>query len=160
MEIRWSYLHNEISFTGMITLLYQIRILILAQKCSFRDTLYLYINMLQIPYISPDKLCVVFSESVRENTWWGHQMETFSALLAICVGNSPVTGEFLTQRPVTWSFDVFFDLCLNKWLSKHSWGWWFETLSPLLWCHCNEMPYQKFPIYTTYHHLLLFEVPW
>ena len=37
-------------------------------------------------------------------------METFSALLAICAGNSPVPGEFPTQRPVTRSFDVFFDL--------------------------------------------------
>ena len=45
-------------------------------------------------------------------------METFSALLAICAGNSPVTGEFLSQRPVTQSFDVFLDLRLNKWLSK------------------------------------------
>ena len=41
-------------------------------------------------------------------------METFSALLAICAGNSPVTGEFPTQRPVTWNFDVFFDLRHNK----------------------------------------------
>ena len=55
-------------------------------------------------------------------------METFSALLAICAENSPVTGEFPTQRPVTRSFDVFFDLRLNKRLSKQSWGWWFETL--------------------------------
>ena len=45
-------------------------------------------------------------------------METFSALLALCAGNSPVTGEFSTQRPVTRSFDVFFDLHLNKRLSK------------------------------------------
>ena len=44
----------------------------------------------------------------------------FSALLAICAGNSPVTGEFPPQRPVTQSFDVFFDLCLNKRLSKHN----------------------------------------
>ena len=55
-------------------------------------------------------------------TWWRHQMETFSALLAICAGNSPVTGEFPAQRPVTRSFDVFFDLGLNKRLSKQSWG--------------------------------------
>ena len=41
-------------------------------------------------------------------------METFSALLAICVGNSPVPDEFPTQRPETRSFDVFFDLRLNK----------------------------------------------
>ena len=64
-------------------------------------------------------------------------METFSALLAICAGNSPVPGEFPTQRPVTRSFDVFFDLRLNKRLSKQWWGWWFETLSHLLWLHRN-----------------------
>ena len=64
-------------------------------------------------------------------------MEKFSALLAICAGNSPVTGEFPTQRPVTRSFDVFFDLRMNKRLSKHRWGWWFETPSCPLWRHCN-----------------------
>ena len=69
--------------------------------------------------------------------WWRHQMETFSALLAICAGNSPVSGEFLAQRPVTRSFDVFFDARLNKRLSKHSRGWWFETLSHPLWRHRN-----------------------
>ena len=56
-----------------------------------------------------------------------HQMENFSALLAIGAGNSPVTAEFPVQRPVTRSFDVFFDLRLNKQLSKQSWGSWFET---------------------------------
>ena len=70
-------------------------------------------------------------------SWWRHQMQTFSALLAICAVNSPVPGEFPAQRPVTRSFDVFFDLRLNKRLSKHSWGWWFETLSRPLWRHCN-----------------------
>ena len=69
---------------------------------------------------------------------WRHQMETFSALLAICAGNSPVTGEFPSQRPVTWSFDVFLDLHLNKPLNKQSWGWWFETSSHSLWHRCNE----------------------
>ena len=49
-------------------------------------------------------------------------METFSTLLAICAGNSPVPDEFPAQRPVTRSFDVFFDLRLNKQLSKQSWG--------------------------------------
>ena len=65
-------------------------------------------------------------------------METFSALLAICAGNSPVTGEFPAQRPVTWIFDVFFDLRLNKRLGKQSWGWWFETLWRPLWRHSND----------------------
>ena len=41
------------------------------------------------------------------------------------------------QRPVTRSFVVFFDLSLNKCLSKQSWGWWFETPSCPLWRHCN-----------------------
>ena len=71
--------------------------------------------------------------------WWRHQMEAFSALLAICAGNSPVTGEFPAQRPVTRSFDVFFDLRLNKRLSKQSWGWWLETPSRLLGRHCNGL---------------------
>ena len=47
-------------------------------------------------------------------------MEKNSALLAIWAGNSTVTGEFPTQRPVTRSFDVLFDLRLNKCLSKQS----------------------------------------
>ena len=64
-------------------------------------------------------------------------METFSALLAICAWNSPVAGEFTAQRPVTRTFDVFFDLHLNKRLSKQWQGWWFETLSRPLWRHCN-----------------------
>ena len=74
-------------------------------------------------------------------TWWRHQMETFSALLVICAGNSPVAGEFPAQRPVTRSFGVFFDLCLNKPLSKQWWGWWLETLSRPLWRHCHGSHY-------------------
>ena len=70
-----------------------------------------------------------YKHVIINNSWWRHQMEIFSALLAICAGNSPVSGEFPAQRPVTRSFDVFFDLRLNKRLSKQSWGWWFETLS-------------------------------
>ena len=70
---------------------------------------------------------------------WRHQMETFSALLAIFAGNSPVPSEL--QRPV--SFHVFVGLPLNKPLSKQWWGWWFETLSPPLWRHCNEKRLQS-----------------
>ena len=51
------------------------------------------------------------------------------------------------EWPVTRSFDIFFDLRLNKRLSKQSWGWWFETPSCSLWRHCNEqnllLPWQK-----------------
>ena len=55
-------------------------------------------------------------------------METVSALLALCAGNSPVTR----------SLDVSFDLHLNKHLSNQPWGWWFETPSRSLWRHSDE----------------------
>ena len=74
--------------------------------------------------------------SIHWCIWWRHQMETFFALLAFVPGNSPVTGEFPAQRPVTWSFDVFFDLRLNQQLGKQWRRWWFETLSRSLWPHC------------------------
>ena len=82
-------------------------------------------------------------------TWWRHQMEkkTFSASLALCEGNSPVTGEFPSQRPVTRSVDVFFDLHLNKWLSIRSWGWWFDTLSRPLLRHSNEMDFGTYRLF-------------
>ena len=47
-------------------------------------------------------------------------------------------GEFSTQRPVTRSFEVFFDLRVNKRLSKQPWVWWFETLSWSLWRQCKD----------------------
>ena len=88
--------------------------------------------------------------------WWRHQMETFSALLAICAGNSPAPGEFPTaQRSVTRSFDVFFDPRLNKQLTKQSWGWWFETLSSSLWRHCNAAPvFDRIPLKKFWNHTL------
>ena len=66
-------------------------------------------------------------------------METFSAWLAICTGNSPVPGEFPAQRPVTGSFDIFFDLRLNKRLNKQPWAWSFETPTYSLWRQCNGL---------------------
>ena len=72
-------------------------------------------------------------------SWWRHKMEPSSVLLAICAGNSPVTGEFPAQRPVTRSFDVFFDLHLNPQLSKQWRHRCFETPSRSFWSHCNVM---------------------
>ena len=71
---------------------------------------------------------VVETDVLLYPSWWRHQMETFSAFLAICAGNSPVPGEFPAQRPVTRSFDVFF-ICarING----------FETPSCPFWCYCN-----------------------
>ena len=53
-------------------------------------------------------------------------------------GEFTVNGEFPTQMPVTRSFDDFFDLCPNKWLSEQLWGWWFETPSGPLCRHSNK----------------------
>ena len=75
----------------------------------------------------------------KAHAWWRHQMEIFSAFLSLCAGNSPVPGEFPAQRPMPRSFDVFFELRLNKQLNKQSWGWWFETRSRSLWRHRNEV---------------------
>ena len=62
------------------------------------------------------------------SSWWRHQMETLSVLLAFCAK---------ILRSVTRSFDVFFDLCLNPQLSKQWKRWWFDTPSHALWRHCN-----------------------
>ena len=74
-------------------------------------------------------------------------MEAFSVLLALCAGNSLVNGEFPSQRPVTRSFDVFFDLCLRK----QTWGWWFETQSCSLWRRRNEISFKMLTIDTPIH---------
>ena len=53
-------------------------------------------------------------------------------------------GEFTGPRwiPLTKTSDAelwcFFDLRLNKRISKQSWGWWFETQARPLWRHCND----------------------
>ena len=81
---------------------------------------------------------ITFIHKLHTSPWWRHQMETFSALLALCAGNSPVAGEFPTQRAATRSFDVFFDPFPNKRLSKQSRGWWFEMPPRSLWRHNNN----------------------
>ena len=70
--------------------------------------------------------------------WWRHQMETFSALLALCPGKSPVPVN--SSHKTQWRGALIFSLicALDKRLSKQSCGWWFETPSLSLWRHCNE----------------------
>ena len=82
-------------------------------------------------------------------SWWRHQMETFSVLLAICAGNSPFPREFPSQRPAMRSFGVFFDLRQEKRLRKQSWGWWFETLWSPLWHHSKvcRLQFDRQPAY-------------
>ena len=84
---------------------------------------------------------VIYIQREILKPWWRHQMETFSVSLALCAGSSPASGKFPSQRPVTGSFDVFFDLRLNKRLNKQWWGWWFDTPSRPIWRHCNDTLY-------------------
>ena len=79
-----------------------------------------------------------------DSAGWRHQMEAFLALLDLCEGNSPVTSEFPSQRPVTRNFDIFFDLRQNKLLSKPSTRRWFETPLRSLWRHCYGIIVIKF----------------
>ena len=90
-------------------------------------------------------------------TRWRHQMETFSALLALCAGNSLVTGELPSQRPETRNFDVLFDLSLKKRLSKQSRRWWCETASHPLWRHCNEFKQKKYIFVINWNQSLYFK---
>ena len=63
-------------------------------------------------------------------------METFSASLALCAENSPVTGEFSAQRPVTWIFSLIYTWTNGKQSRRR----WIETPSRSLWRHCNVTP--------------------
>ena len=103
-------------------------------------------NIILVPQFEVKSLQLVWRSGNRgfnpwvpdTQTWWRHQMGTFSVLLALCEGNTPVTGGFPSQRPATRSFDVFFDLRLNERVSKQSRRRWFETPSRSSWRHCNE----------------------
>ena len=99
---------------------------------------YMITNFLWCIPLGHEAVVYISKQRQQSSSWWRHQMETFSALLVICAGNSPVPGEFHAQRPVTRSFDVFFDLRLNNRWSKQSWCWWFETPSCSLWRQCND----------------------
>ena len=58
-----------------------------------------------------------------------HQVDIFSALLAFNEGNSPVTGEFPSQKPEARSFDAFLEQRLSKLLNQTAGMRWFETPS-------------------------------
>ena len=88
-------------------------------------------------YLSPKMSEIVRVKHIFLTSWWRHQMETFSALLALCEGNPPATFGFPSQRPVTRSFGVLFDPRLNKRLSKQPRRRWFERPSSSSWRHCN-----------------------
>ena len=81
-------------------------------------------------------ICYIDQQSMVLTMMTSSNGNTFRVTGHLC-GNSLTTGEFPALRPVTRSFNVFFDLRLNKRLSKQSWGWWFETPSRPFCCKYN-----------------------
>ena len=78
-----------------------------------------------------------FKLPITDNPWWRHQMETFSALLAFCAGNSPVPVN--SPHKGQWRGALMFFLVYaltNDWVNK-SWDWWSETPSRPLCRHSN-----------------------
>ena len=71
------------------------------------------IHLINLDWTDTDGKYHQVDQSFVFNSWWRHQIETFSASLAICAGNPPATGEFPAQRSVTRNFDVFFALRLK-----------------------------------------------
>ena len=106
------------------------------QRHRYRDTETETVMNLTIPYhqLCQCKLTRNRSYPFNRGRFYS-KWSRGSVLLALCAENTPVNGEFPAQRPVARSFDVFFDLCLNKQLSKQSWGWWFGSPSRPLWHH-------------------------
>ena len=89
-------------------------------------------------------LLLLEGTQIKRYRYWCQVMMTSSNGNIFCVtgplcGEFTGPGEFPTQRPVTRSFDVSFDLRLNKWLSKQPQGWWFEMPSWSLWRLCNVL---------------------
>ena len=78
---------------------------------------------------------------VLQRSWWRHEMETFSAFLALCEGNPPVIGGFPTNSSDA-ELWCFLWSAFEQTLCKQSRRRWFETPSRYLWRHCNAMQYQ------------------
>ena len=79
-----------------------------------------------------------FDENIPWKQW---RWCKYQSMYSMMTSSNENIGEFPAQRPVTRSFGVFFDLLLNKRLSKQSWGWWFETPLCPLWRHCTVRLY-------------------
>ena len=79
-----------------------------------------------------------FNKQSIQNTMMTSSNGKITALYDLCEGNPLVAGGFPSQRPMTRSFDAFFDLHPSKRSSKQSGLWWFERPSPELWRHCND----------------------
>ena len=92
------------------------------------DKSWMYLIDLGVLWWTVNTVCIALVGSRMTTSSNGN---IFQATSSLCAGNSPVTGEFPAQRPVTQSLGVFFDLHLNKRLSKQSWGWWLSGVPDL-----------------------------
>ena len=110
----------------------------------------IFLMLLYLQFQSRDYwYCILPILCIKHAAWWRHQMETFSALLAICAGN---TCEFPAQRPVTRSFDIFFIWAwMNSWvnnrdagdLRRHHANYGFTVMDAMAWkrfphCFVND----------------------
>ena len=62
-------------------------------------------------------------QTLPDIPWWRHQMETFSALLALCAGNSPVPVN--SPHKGQWRGALMFSLIcasINDWVNNHAAG--------------------------------------
>ena len=85
----------------------------------------------------------------ESHAWWRHQMETFSALLALCAGNSSVNGAFPSQRPVMQSFDVSLICAWTKgWVNNREVIWdAIALIMTSLWWTKPETPWHGNALY-------------
>ena len=90
------------------------------------------------PGICGNKFERIICKLIIHVAWWRLRMETFTALLALCAGNSLATGEFPSQKPVTRNFGILFYLRPYKRLCKQSRRRCSETPSRSLWRYCND----------------------
>ena len=131
IELRYKGLLGKLTLRWWYKAYFNIKTSIWISIMKLRLSWCRHILMIEIPVL----FCSDFQLKKKKNDW-DHLIFNGNSYTGKMLSFCP--GEFPVQRPVTRSFDVFFDLRLNKQLSKQSWGWWFETPPWSLWCQCND----------------------
>ena len=112
---------------------------LLLPSISIIWALYTKLNIINriVPGLAIDLLVVLEASCMAVHFMMTSSNRNIFRVTGPLCGEFTAPGEFPAQRPVTRSFGVFFDLRLNKRLSKQPWGWWFETPAWSLWRHRN-----------------------
>ena len=108
--------------------------------------------LVMMPTFSAPLVAIMATCGATSNTWWRHQMETFSALLALCAGNSPVPVN--SPHEGQWRGALMFSL-IYVWINygvKQPWGWWFETRRTKLASRPSEYDNSRFLVSHTTNH--------